>query len=76
MKKSWTFLFKRKSCNNEADQNSLLYQKLQKLLKEKLQTSERKFPVQKNIIARTYHFPISLILTTDALNTSYSLLHT
>ena len=40
-----------------------------RLFKEKLQTSEGNFPVQKFFIARTYHLPfLSLLLTTTALN--------
>ena len=47
----------KESCSNEADQNCLLCQRPQKkLLEDKLQTTEGKFPVPKMFHAWTYHF--------------------
>ena len=43
-----------------------------KLLKEKLQRNEGKFPVQKHFYCSNIPSPISLILTTTALNSLYS----
>ena len=49
-------------------------QDCKKLLKDKLQINEGKFPVSKIFIVRTHHLPF-LSLTTKALNSLYSSLH-
>ena len=64
-----------KSCSNEADQIASFARDRKKLLEEKLQTSEGKFPVPKIFNAWTYHFSnipeprVSLVLM-SLLNSS------